>query len=909
VCRRITILLAVIGGVLVLSGVAAPLAAAEPAYDVEPPEVSLAPGLRLNCNPGSWNGTGITFSYTWLRDGATWATGSVYSLTNADKGHTFTCIVVGRNNEGSEEEESWNAFEYGGGAPKKPEAGTPPPEISGVAKAAEAKVGETLECKHGGWTGTPAPTYTYQWLREGQAIAGATASTYTVAKADQGFVLACSVTATNSAGSASKQSSNTVKVAGEKLVDETAPSVAPGTGGVGQQLTCKSGQWKGAPPPTFTYQWLREKTEKISGATGSTYTIVEADQLHAISCEVTAESGSEKASAKSSNEVKVPGSPPSNTELPTVVGAGKVGAKLTCEPGKWSGAPKPEPPYKYQWLRGSEAIASATSASYTVVSEDAGLAVSCEVTAKNSVGSAVATSKGLVIEGESHTDRIPENITPPTVSGEPSLGKTLSCSKGTWNAEPPIETYTYRWLREGTAIATTSTYMVTEEDLGLKLVCQVNAKNPEGSASANSERIQIKGVKPKPKTAPSILGALAVGETLTCSPGTWEGVPKPTFSYHWMGITGTASSNSYRVLEGDRGRQLSCEVTATNFEGSASAQSAAVEIPAIGPRIESGPIVTGASPPVPGTTLTCNSKWSGKPTPTISYAWLTDGGRIEGANASTYVVTKFDEGHHLACEVTATNSAGTERAISKRIAIPGSAPEDVEAPSVSGQPQIGELLTCEPGLWHGKPAPTLTYQWLLNGSEIPGATEQTYIAEASELGSYISCAVTATNTEGSNEAWSENAPEIVPRSVKKLEVPIVPPFTKETNSTPPTTAQILAALEKQLLAALKKARRSGLLKSGSYSFSFLPPTGGRLEFLWLQTPKPSKASAKPKPVLLARVRSTFGIVSAQTQKLRLTLAGRRALKASTHPKLTVEGVFVPAGGKPVTWSKTIVLSG
>ena len=58
-----------------------------------------------------------------------------------------------------------------------------------------------------------------------------------------------------------------------------------------------------------------------------------------------------------------------------------------------------------------------------------------------------------------------------------------------------------------------------------------------------------------------------------------------------------------------------------------------------------------------------------------------------------------------------------------------------------------------------------------------------------------------------------------------------------------------------------------------------------------------------------RTGRTFGIVSRQTQKLRLTLAGRRALEHSKHPKLTVEGVFIPAGGTPVTWSKTIVLSG
>jgi hypothetical protein len=290
-CRRVKILLAVIGGLLSLLAVAAPMASAEPAYDVEPPEVQVAPGSRLVCNPGSWQGAGIQFSFTWLKDGSAFATGSVYNLTNADKGHTFTCIVTGRNSEGSEEEESWNAFEYGGGGPAKPH-NTTPPEVSGGAKAGEAKVGETLVCEKGAWTGTSTPTYAYQWLREGQSIGSATASTYTVKEEDQGYLLACSVTATNSSGSESKQSSNTVKVAGEKLVDETLPQVV-GTGAVGQQLTCKPGQWKGAPPPTFTYQWLREKTEKIAGATGATYTIVEKDQLRALSCEVTAESGSE----------------------------------------------------------------------------------------------------------------------------------------------------------------------------------------------------------------------------------------------------------------------------------------------------------------------------------------------------------------------------------------------------------------------------------------------------------------------------------------------------------------------------------------------------------------------------------------------------------------------------------------
>ncbi len=77
----------------------------------------------------------------------------------------------------------------------------------------------------------------------------------------------------------------------------TLPHVE-GTGAVGQQLTCKPEQWNGAPPPTFTYKWLRTGTKEPVG-TGATYTIEEADRLHGLSCEVTGENPYGKATAKS----------------------------------------------------------------------------------------------------------------------------------------------------------------------------------------------------------------------------------------------------------------------------------------------------------------------------------------------------------------------------------------------------------------------------------------------------------------------------------------------------------------------------------------------------------------------------------------------------------------------------------
>ena len=53
------------------------------------------------------------------------------------------------------------------------------------------------------WTGTSPITYTFQWKRSGNDIAGETTSEYTTQIADLGRNITCEVTATNIAGSAS----------------------------------------------------------------------------------------------------------------------------------------------------------------------------------------------------------------------------------------------------------------------------------------------------------------------------------------------------------------------------------------------------------------------------------------------------------------------------------------------------------------------------------------------------------------------------------------------------------------------------------------------------------------------------------------------------------------------------------
>jgi surface protein len=120
------------------------------------------------------------------------ATSSTYTTQPADIGSAVTCIVAGTNIGGSATATS-NSITPTAIAPSNSVA----PVISG-----STPVGSTLTTTDGTWTGTPTPTFTYQWYRGASSIGGATASTYVTIIADTSLAITCQVTGTNIGGSA-----------------------------------------------------------------------------------------------------------------------------------------------------------------------------------------------------------------------------------------------------------------------------------------------------------------------------------------------------------------------------------------------------------------------------------------------------------------------------------------------------------------------------------------------------------------------------------------------------------------------------------------------------------------------------------------------------------------------------------
>jgi len=270
----------------------------------------------------------------------------------------------------------------------------------------------------------------------------------------------------------------------------------------------------------------------------------------------------------------------------------------------------------------------------------------------------------------------PEKVKSPVVKGTVAVGQTLTCSSA-WTGTPTPEEFTYRWLKNGVteiAGATKETYNVTSVDERHALACEVTAKNSAGEGSAQSPVTQMVSViKPVNTTRPMISGTAAVGQTLTCSHGTWESFPAG-YTYKWLRegaeIPG-ALSNTYAVGVADESHSISCEVTATNSAGlsspelSANSESVPVQSSLPTNTVPPEVAVRGGGPALLGKTLSCsNGTWTGIPTPTFTYRWLRDGVAIGGEESSIYVVTAADEGHSIFCEVTATNTAGGTSAVS-----------------------------------------------------------------------------------------------------------------------------------------------------------------------------------------------------------------------------------------------------
>ncbi|MDN4161438.1 Ig-like domain repeat protein [Nocardioides abyssi] len=148
---------------------------------------------------------------------------------------------------------------------------TAPKVVTAAAITGTAKVGEALT---GAAQFEDGATTTYQWLRSGVPIPGATAATYTVTPEDG--LKALTFKATGAKGDLTTVSTAEVTPALGAAPTSISGATVSGNPVIGRTLSVTPGTWSGTGPMQFTYQWMRGQ-QAIFGATESTYVVQGAD--------------------------------------------------------------------------------------------------------------------------------------------------------------------------------------------------------------------------------------------------------------------------------------------------------------------------------------------------------------------------------------------------------------------------------------------------------------------------------------------------------------------------------------------------------------------------------------------------------------------------------------------------------
>ena len=650
----------------------------------------------------------MPFTYQWTKNGTSisGATFSNYAIFNVSASDAGNYAVSVSNSAGT-------AISSSATLSVSPGILTPP---QGASVVAGASVNFAVTA---GGTGP----LTYQWLKNGTPIGGATSATYSIPSAQVSDGGNYTVTVTNASGSATSVPA-TLSVAAAAVAPSitTQPQSTVATVGSGVSFVVAA---SGTAP--LIYQWQKNGSP-IPSATSSTYSIASVQLADTGSYSVVVTNSVSSVSSTAAM-LTVNAIAPTITTQPQNV-------SVTVSSGtSFSVAASGTTPFTYQWSKGGVAIDGATSSSYTLASAQISDSGNYTVTVTNSAGFATSSAAALTVTAAV----IAPSITSPPQNSTVTVGAPCSFTASASGTTP----FTYQWLLNGTPIsgATSATYAVTSAlhtDAGNYSVIVTNAA---GSATSASAALTVNAAPPAITIQPQPVTLLA-GSGATFSVTASGTAP---FTYQWSknGVAiGGATAASFSIASVAASDAGNFSVTVTNAAGSVTSSSAALVVTAIttAPAITAQPhgatVTAGAS-------VTLTVAVSG--TAPFSFQWYKGVAAVSGATTASYAIPSaqpIDAGNY---SVTVSNTAGFVTSSGASVVVNPAPPTITQQPQPSSNVAGGSVTFT--ATTNG--TPPFTYQWFKNGVAIGGATRSSFTIgtlSVSDAGSY---SVSVTNAAGS----------------------------------------------------------------------------------------------------------------------------------------------------------------
>lgn len=469
---------------------------------------------------------------------------------------------------------------------------------------------------------------------------------------------------------------------------------APVATAQGNTIICGNGAVNISVPQQagITYQWRLDGVN-IPGATSN---IVSANQSGSYTVVITDAANC----TATSNVIDVLIIPQPN---PTITANGSA---TVCTGGSVTLSTTSQPGITYQWFRDSNPVAGATSASY-----NATIAGSYTLVATAAPG-CLGTSNAILV----------------SVVGAPTAvisagGSTTICQGSnivlSIATEPGVNV---QWRLNGVNIggATSNTFSANQAGT-YTAVASVGA-----NCSTTSNSITI-NVVPGPTASASAAGAteFCQGGSVTLNAAAVTGA-----TYQWQ--------NSGIAIPGATSQSYSA-TTSGNYSVVVSTSACSATSNSIDVVVNPSPVATASAN---GPTTVCQGgsvSLSAAQVNGASYQWNNGANPVAGATSSTFSATAAG---NYTVTVTANGCSATSAAVSVTITPPPAA-----TITASGSTTVCEGNTVT---LNANTGANLSYQWLLNGAPINGATAQSYTAAVA--GSY-----TVTVSQGANCSATSSA--------------------------------------------------------------------------------------------------------------------------------------------------------
>ena len=604
--------------------------------------------------------------------------------------------------------------------PQPPQANSPAtgaPAVTGTAQ-----VGETLTADTSGIAdadGLTNVSYGYQWTaNDGSSdtdITGASASTHTLAAADEGKTIRVKVSFTDDANNEETLTS----AATATVAARPDPGIAPDTpdqptgtavfaGGVDLEWDdvpgavsydvqlFLNGQWTDLPGDGVEIAFYGAGAVISELDTGSGYWFqVRASNAHGSS------DWSDYLFMTSTNQYELgKRARPDNaaaTGVPVITGTAQVGETLTADTAGIADANGLDRVrFRFQWVSNDGSadtdIAGAADSSYTLAASDEGKTVKVRVSFTDRGGYAESlTSDATGAVGPAVQQQIANSPATgaPGITGTAQVGETLTADTSGISDTNGLTnvTYGYQWIaNDGTSDtdiggAADSTYTLSAADEGKTIKVTVSftddADNEESLTSAATATVDAAPNNPA-TGAPTITGTTRVGETLTADTSGIaddNGLTNVSYGYQWVANDGSsdtditgATASSYTLVDADEGNTIKVTVSFTddadNEETLTSAATATVDAAPNSPAT-GAPTITGTAQV--GETLTADTSGiadsDGLTNVSYSYQWIADDAAIQGATGSSHTLADSDEGKAIRVTASFTDDAGNPESL------------------------------------------------------------------------------------------------------------------------------------------------------------------------------------------------------------------------------------------------------